>query len=83
MYSKNQIANVENIKLVEKPFEIDHYKMGVIFVPEGVMKRVMLLVLVVVVVGSVCSEPIYLPYSETEDVDYTIHSEDPVGCYRY
>ena len=57
--------------------------MGEIFVPEGVMKRVMLLVLVVVVVGSVCSEPIYLPYSETEDVDYTIHSEDHVGCYRY
>ena len=56
--------------------------MGEIFILEGVMMMVILLVLVVVV-GSVCSEPIYLPYSETEDVDYTIHSEDHVGCYRY
>ena len=57
--------------------------MGEIFILEGVMMRVVVMLVVVVVAGFVSSESIYLPFSETEDVDYTIHSEDPVGCYRY
>ena len=57
--------------------------MGEIFILEGVMMRVVVILVVVVVAGFVSSESIYLPYSETEDVDYTIHSEDHVGCYRY
>jgi hypothetical protein len=42
----------------------------------------LLSLLLVALVGSLSGEPVYLPYSETEDVDFTLESPDHVGCYR-
>jgi hypothetical protein len=39
--------------------------------------------LLLLLLDRVYCEPIYLPYSQTEDVDFTLDSPDHMGCYRY
>ena len=50
---------------------------------EAMLKLLLLLIAAVLGSEQFVPETIFLPYSETEDVDFTIERPGRVGCYQW